>query len=136
MFDINGRLIRAQTATSDVFYGYDQTGRRLYKKIVTSDGSRPDQIYLYPVETFEIGPNGEQSYVNIATTKLVRLEHGTGKWFYYLKDHIESSDYVIASDGTPVEQMLYRAYGTEHKPEILAPAWAAHLSSASATCFR
>jgi RHS repeat-associated protein len=131
VFDINGRLIRAQTATSDVFYGYDQTGRRLYKKIVTSDGSRPDQLYLYPVETFEIGPNGEQSYVNIATTKLVRLEHGTGKWFYYLKDHIESSDYVIASDGTPVEQMLYRAYGTEHKPEILAPAWAAHLSSTS-----
>lgn len=128
VFDINGRLIRAQTATNDVFYGYDQTSRRLYKKIVTPDGSSPDQLYLYPVETFEVGPKGEESYVNIASNKLVRLEHGTGKWFYYLKDHIESSDYVIASNGTPVEQMLYRAYGTEHKPEVLAPAWADHLA--------
>ncbi|MER9973527.1 RHS repeat-associated core domain-containing protein [Mesorhizobium sp. M0085] len=131
VFDINGRLIRAQTATNDVFYGYDQTGRRLYKKIVTPDGSKPDQLYLYPVETFEVGPKGEESYVNIASTKLVRLEHGTGKWFYYLKDHIESSDYVIASGGAPVEQMLYRAYGTEHKPEVLAPAWADHLTDIS-----
>ena len=128
VFDINGRLIRAQTATNDVFYGYDQTGRRLYKKIVTPDGSSPDQLYLYPVDTFEVGPQGEESYVNIASNKLVRLEHGTGKWFYYLKDHLESSDYVIASDGIPVEQMLYRAYGTEHKPEVLAPAWADHLA--------
>ncbi|MDX8482085.1 RHS repeat-associated core domain-containing protein [Mesorhizobium sp. VK24D] len=132
VFDINGRLIRAQTATNEVFYGYDQTGRRLYKKVVSVDGSAPEQLYLYPVETFEIGPKGDESYVNVADSKLVRLEHGTGKWFYYLKDHIESSDYVIASDGTPVEQMLYKAYGTEHKPESLAPAWATHLTDAAA----
>lgn len=128
VFDTNGRLIRAQTATQDVFYGYDQTGRRLYKKVVTSDGSAPDQVYVYPVETYEVGPKGDVSYVNVASSKLVRFEHGTGKWFYYLRDHLESSDYVIASDGTPVEQMLYRAYGTEHQAEILSPAWAAHLA--------
>ncbi|RAZ92838.1 hypothetical protein DPM33_02930 [Mesorhizobium hawassense] len=132
VFDINGNLIRAQAAAKDVFYGYDQTGRRLYKKVVTTDGSAPDQLYLYPVETFEVGPKGEESYVNIASTKLVRLEHGTGKWFYYLKDHIESSDYVIASDGTPVEQMLYRAYGTEHQPEVVAPAWGQHVTQVAA----
>ncbi|BCH11535.1 hypothetical protein MesoLj131c_57930 [Mesorhizobium sp. 131-3-5] len=132
VFDINGRLIRAQTATHEVLYGYDQTGRRLYKKVIPTDGSGPEQLYLYPVETFEIGPKGEESYVNIASSKLVRLEHGTGKWFYYLKDHIESSDYVIASDGVPVEQMLYRAYGTEHKPETLASAWASHLADVAA----
>lgn len=130
VFDINGRLIRAQTATNEVLYGYDQTGRRLYKKVTPTNG--PEQLYLYPVETFEIGPKGEESYVNIADSKLVRLEHGTGKWFYYLKDHIESSDYVIASDGVPVEQMLYKAYGTEHKPEMLSPAWATHLTDVAA----
>jgi RHS repeat-associated protein len=132
VFDTNGRLIRAQTAAQDVFYGYDQTGRRLYKKVVTSDGSGPDQIYFYPVETFEVGPKGDISYVNVASSKLVRFEHGTGKWFYYLRDHLESSDYVIASDGTPVEQMLYRAYGTEHQAEVLSPAWAAHVTDVAA----
>jgi len=48
-----------------------------------------------------------------------------------LKDHLESSDYVIASDGTPVEQMLYRAYGTEHSPETLQPSWATHIQTVS-----
>ena len=28
--------------------------------------------------------------------------------------------------------MLYKAYGTEHKPEALAPAWASHLADVAA----
>tara|TARA_R100001039_G_C1837898_1_gene99716 strand:- start:773 stop:1789 length:1017 start_codon:yes stop_codon:yes gene_type:complete len=54
------------------------------------------------------------------------MEHETGRWFYYLKDHLDSSDYVMTSAGVPVEQMLYRAYGTEHQPQILSSDWASH----------
>ncbi|MBS0125389.1 RHS repeat-associated core domain-containing protein [Thetidibacter halocola] len=125
-FDAYGRLLQSKTAEHEVFYGYDQTGRRIYKQIVPLDGTSDTETYFYPTETFHAGPKGDESFVNIGPSRLVRLEHGTGKWFYYLKDHLESSDYVMASDGTPVEQMLYRAYGTEHEPETLEPAWAQH----------
>ncbi len=127
VFDAYGRLIRSQTESHDVFYGYDQTGRRVYKQVVPLNGTDDPELYLYPLETFEVGPKGEESFVNIGSTRLVRMEHGTGKWFYYLKDHLDSSDYLIASDGVPVEQMLYKAYGTEHQPEVLNPRWADHL---------
>ncbi|MBZ0090107.1 MAG: hypothetical protein K8H90_06995, partial [Thermoanaerobaculia bacterium] len=131
-FDAQGRLIRARTAALEVFFGYDQTGRRLYKRIVPDGTPAAAQLYLFPLETFEVGPRGEESFVNIGTTRLVRMEHGTGRWFYYLKDHLDSSDYVIASTGVPVEQMLYRAYGTEHLPETLNPAWSTHVAGVSA----
>ena len=129
VFDAQGRLIRAQTASHDVLFGYDQTGRRIYKRIVPTGNPGAAELYLFPLETFEVGPKGEESYVNIGTTRLVRMEHGTGRWFYYLKDHLDSSDYVITSTGVPVEQMLYRAYGTEHRPEVLNPAWGTHLAA-------
>lgn len=128
VYDAYGRLTRAQTATHDVFFGYDQTGRRLYKRIVPVDGS-PQELYLFPMDSFEVGPRGEESYVHVGPARLVRMEHGTGRWFYYLKDHLESSDYVMSSDGVPVEQMLYRAYGTEHQPEVLSTAWGDHLAT-------
>ena len=128
VYDAHGRLLRAQTATHDVFFGYDQTGRRLYKRIVAQDGSA-EELYLFPMDAFEVGPKGEESYVYVGPARLVRMEHGTGRWFYYLKDHLESSDYVMSSDGIPVEQMLYRAYGTEHRPEVLSPAWGDHVAS-------
>lgn len=125
-FDAYGRMIRSQTAEHEVFYGYDQSGRRTYKRIVPRDGADP-QVYLYPMISFHVTPSGNESFVSIGASRLVRMEHGTGRWFYYLKDHLESSDYVIASDGMPVEQMLYRAYGTEHRPEDLSQAWADHV---------
>lgn len=129
VFDAHGRLIRAQTESRDVFFGYDQTGRRLYKRIVPVENPDAAELYLFPLETFEVGPKGEESFVNIGTTRLVRMEHGTGRWFYYLKDHLDSSDYVMASNGVPVEQMLYRAYGTEHQPETLNTAWGEHVAA-------
>lgn len=132
VFDAYGRLLRAQTATHDVSFGYDQTGRRFYKRVVTLDGSEPDALSLYPLDSFESGPDGDESFIKVGMSQLVRLEHETGRWFYYLKDHLESSDYLIASDGTPVEQMLYRAYGTEHAPEVLNPDWAGHLTDVAA----
>jgi RHS repeat-associated protein len=128
VFDAQGRLIRAQTANHEVFFGYDQTGRRLYKRIVPIGDPAAAQLYLFPLESFEVGPRGEESFVHIGSTRLVRMEHGTGRWFYYLKDHLDSSDYVISSAGVPVEQMLYRAYGTEHLPEQLNPAWGQHVA--------
>jgi RHS repeat-associated protein len=130
VFDAYGRMIRAQTATHDVFFGYDQTGRRIYKKIVALDGGA-EQLYLFPMQSFESGPKGEESFVHIGSARLVRMEHGTGKWFYYLRDHLDSSDYLMASTGVPVEQMLYRAYGTEHRPEALSAAWGTHTPSIS-----
>lgn len=129
VFDAYGRLIRAQTTTADVFFGYDQTGRRLYKRVVPLESPDAAETTLFPTDSFEAGPKGEESFVNIGSTRLVRMEHGTGRWFYYLKDHLDSSDYLISADGLPVEQMLYRAYGTEHQPETLAPAWADHLAA-------
>lgn len=132
VFDAYGRLIRAQTATHDVFFGYDQTGQRIYKQVVPVGAADQKELYLFPVQTFHVGPKGEESFVNIGSTRLVRMEHETGKWFYYLKDHLDSSDYLITSEGVPVEQMLYRAYGTEHQPEALSQQWAAHLTSVAA----
>lgn len=131
VFDAYGRLIRAQTATQDVFFGYDQSGRRIYKEIVPRDAPDTAEQYLFPTQTYHVGPKGGESFVNLGSTRLVRMEHGTGRWFYYLKDHLDSSDYVITSDGVPVEQMLYKAYGTEHAPEVLSAAWAAHLEDVS-----
>lgn len=128
VFDTYGRLIQAKTATHHVFFGYDQTGRRIYKQVVSLDTPADKALYLFPMQSFHVGPQGEESFVNIGSTRLVRMEHGTGRWFYYLKDHLDSSDYLITSDGVPVEQMLYRAYGTEHKPEILSSAWKQHVS--------
>ncbi|WP_439526821.1 RHS repeat-associated core domain-containing protein [Roseovarius mucosus] len=126
VFDAYGRLIRAQTLEHDVFFGYDQTGRRTYKDVVPLDDAGAAELYLFPTETFHRGPKGDESFVNIGSTRLVRMEHGTGRWFYYLKDHLDSSDYVMTSAGVPVEQMLYRAYGTEHQPQILSSDWASH----------
>ena len=132
VFDAYGRLIRAQTATHDVFFGYDQTGRRIYKQVTPHDAPDASETYLFPMQSFHVGPRGEESFVNIGSARLVRMEHGTGRWFYYLKDHLDSSDYVITSDGVPVEQMLYRAYGTEHQAETLSPDWAQHVTDVSA----
>ncbi len=128
VYDAYGRLLRAQTATHDVFFGYDQTGRRLYKRVVPVDGSA-QELSLFPMQSFEVGPQGDESFVHIGNARLVRLEHGTGRWFYYLKDHLDSSDYVMNANGVPVEQMLYRAYGTEHQPEVLSAAWGTHLAT-------
>ncbi len=127
VFDAHGWLIKATTQDAEVAYGYDHTGRRLYQRI--SSRQNPDQVtlYLYPMQSFTVGPKGAESFTFVGDQRLVRLEHATGDWFYYLKDHLSSSDFVMNKDGVPVEQMLYRAFGTEHAPEELSPAWAAHV---------
>ena len=81
------------------------------------------------MQSFTVGPKGAESFTFVGDQRLVRMEHATGNWFYYLKDHLSSSDFVMNKDGVPVEQMLYRAFGTEHAPEVLAPAWAAHVET-------
>jgi len=123
-FDPHGRLIKAVTAESEVSYGYDHSGRRLYQRISNRQNATEATLYLYPMQSFSVGPKGEESYVFVGEHRLVRMEHATGNWFYYLKDHLSSSDFVMNKDGVPVEQMLYRAFGTEHAPEALSPAWA------------
>lgn len=132
VFDAHGRLTKATTAEAEISYGYDQAGKRLYQRIASRQN--PDQVslYLYPMQSFNVGPKGEESFTFVGEQRLVRLEHATGSWFYYLKDHLSSSDFVMNKDGVPVEQMLYRAFGTEHAPESLAPAWAQHVQDNAA----
>jgi RHS repeat-associated protein len=128
-FDPHGRLIRATTAQNEVAYGYDHSGRRIYQRISSRQNPAEAMLYLYPMQSFSVGPKGEESFVFVGDSRLVRMEHATGKWFYYLKDHLSSSDFVMNEDGVPVEQMLYRAFGTEHAPEALSPAWAAQTAA-------
>ncbi|MDP3896661.1 MAG: RHS repeat-associated core domain-containing protein, partial [Mesorhizobium sp.] len=127
VFDAHGWLIKATTETSEVAYGYDHTGRRVYQQISSRQNPGQATLYLYPMQSFSVGPTGEESFTFVGDQRLVRLEHATGDWFYYLKDHLSSSDFVMNKDGVPVEQMLYRAFGTEHTPEQLSPAWATHV---------
>lgn len=126
-FDAYGRLLQATTDSGTVFFGYDQTGRRIYKQVVPEAGETT--LFLFPTRDFETGPKGDESSVRVGDARLVRMEHGTGRWFYYLRDHLESSDYMMTPDGVAVEQMLYRAWGTEHAPETLSAPWADHLAS-------
>lgn len=128
-FDPHGRLIKATTAENEVAYGYDHSGRRLYQRITSRQNGGEETLYLYPMQSFSVGPKGEESYVFVGEHRLVRMEHATGDWFYYLKDHLSSSDFVMNKDGVPVEQMLYRAFGTEHAPEMLSPAWAEQVAA-------
>ncbi len=128
-FDAFGRLIFVRTAERNVFFGYDHQGVRVYKKLEDRNDPQSSDLYLYPLESAHIGPKGEESYVHVKRSRLVRMEHATGKWFYYLKDHLESSDYVMNQDGVPVEQMLYRPYGTEHTPEDLSASWRQHVDN-------
>ncbi len=69
------------------------------------------------MQSIAFEPNSTQSYVFVADSRLVRLEHETNQWFYYLKDHLGSSDFIMSSSGLPVEQMLYHAYGSEEQIE-------------------
>lgn len=126
-FDAFGRLVFARTADREVFFGYNHQGVRVYKKLVHRDLPQQTDLFLYPLESAHLGPKGRESFVHVKQSRLVRMEHATNKWFYYLKDHLESSDYVMTADGVPVEQMLYRPYGTEHAPEQLSTAWQQHV---------
>lgn len=142
-FDGLGQLICARTANSTVFYGYDHEGVRIYKKILIDASVKcsddPSAVRLaaktslYPMEGVIREPSGDQSFITTGSYRLARVEHGktdheVGTWFYYLKDHLQSSDVMLASDGTPVEQMIYRPYGGELNPEA-AVRWREHLST-------
>lgn len=127
-YDVLGKLIMAKTKEATIFYGYAHDGKRLYKKIVKNEATASDKVslYLFPFKSLNIGPKGIESFVFVGDSRLARMEHVTGKWFYYLKDHLGSSDYVMNMDGVPVEQMLYRPYGTELDPQKLSLKWKEH----------
>lgn len=125
-FDAFGHLVFARTKEHDVFFGYDHQGARKYKQIVSRAEPNDKDLYLYPLDSVQIGPKGRESHLFVKNSRLVRMEHATGKWYYYLKDHLESSDYVMNQNGVPVEQMLYKPYGTEHQADEFSPAWKLH----------
>lgn len=92
-YDAFGRLVKATIATQDVFFGYDQGGQRIYKRVVSSGGGA-EKTSIYPMKSVANEPASRQSYVFVGDHRLARVEHGPDgsveKWFYYLKDHLGS----------------------------------------------
>ena len=87
------------------------------------------------MKSLAVEPNDTQSYVFVGDQRLARIEHDKQSWFYYLKDHLGSSDIVMNKDNVPVEQMIYRAYGSEFKPEDQGADganWASHQTANTA----
>ncbi len=115
-FDSFGQLIYAETANHKVSYGYDHTGARVFKKVIDIQ-TGAEKTSLYPMKSIAIEPGDTQSYVFVGDQRLARVEHNKKSWYYYLKDHIGSSDIVMDKDNIPVEQMIYKPYGGEYKPE-------------------
>ncbi|SDF57132.1 RHS repeat-associated core domain-containing protein [Salipiger thiooxidans] len=133
-YDPFGRLALVETAAALIRYGYNQEGHRTY--VWTEPRAEPDpphpscsdetpeaRVTFTPTETYRqtralsdgvLAEEGAAiSYVDVGALRVAKLEHTTGKWFYFLKDHITSTDYLMDPDGHPVEQMIYRPYGTE-----------------------
>jgi RHS repeat-associated protein len=120
-----GQLVGVETAKSRSVFGYNAQGERIYKQ-VTDKTSGEVRLSLYPMDSVAVEPAGTQSYIFVGSSRLVRLEENTGEWYYYLKDHIGSSDIVMHSSGKPVEQMLYQPYGSEEDPEVMSGTWREH----------
>lgn len=116
-YDGLGRLVYLKTDSTLVYYGYDVEGKRLYKR-VKPIGAGDIKDTLFPNKNTIVEPTGAQSFVSVNDRRLARIEHDAnpmvaGHWYYYLLDHLGSTDFTMHSDGRPVEQMLYRPYGTE-----------------------
>ena len=126
-----GQLVFVETEKFQSFFGYDSTGERIYKRVVNKVEHKTSDS-LYPMLSMAVEPSGRQSYIFVGDSRLVRLEENTGEWYYYLKDHLSSSDIVMHSSGKPVEQMLYQAYGTEEDPSMASSEWNDHLKNVAA----
>ena len=140
-YDHNNRLIKLTTSNQVIYYGYNHEGQRTYKKIVDQSDANTN-VSLYPLKTFHREPSGVHSFVYMGDQRLARVEHNNdNRWYYYLKDHIGSSDIMMTGGNMgvesdlPVEQMLYRAYGSEYDPATLADdlgggdAWSSQVQS-------
>jgi len=126
-----GQLVAVETAKTKSYFGYNANGDRVYKRVVEK-ADQSLQESFYPMRSMAIEPKGSQSYLFVGESRLVRLEDKTGEWYYYLKDHLGSSDIMMHATGQPVEQMLYQPYGTEEKPEALSSAWGQQLGKVAA----
>ncbi|RYZ76881.1 MAG: RHS repeat-associated core domain-containing protein, partial [Proteobacteria bacterium] len=128
-FDGFGRLVRAETASDVVEFGYDDDGRRIYKIVKPKNATLPALQSLYPLETLNIEPKGPESFVFVGDQRLARIEHASKNWFFYLKDHLGSSDIMMDRSGKPVEQMLYKSYGTEVDVKAKSSLWSSYLDT-------
>ncbi|HYX37138.1 MAG TPA: M35 family metallo-endopeptidase [Oligoflexus sp.] len=131
-FNGMGQLVYMKTDTQELFYGYDTEGQRAYKR-VKDLGSMKLADSLFPSKTAVIESTGAQSFVFIGNRRLARIDHAAdaltaGQWYYYLLDHLGSTDFTMHENGSPVEQMIYRAYGSEPELNKLSqgPQWEQH----------
>ena len=134
--DAAGMLLSARTRTGlTILYGYSADGTRYYKHVTAADGTIREA--LYPTASYSEEPSGAQSFIFVAQKRLVRFDHGRGaeadKWFFYLKDHLGSSDILMSAAGQPVEQNLYWPYGSEANAAALSPTWASYLPAHAAS---
>jgi RHS repeat-associated protein len=125
-YDSHGQMIFARTARHSVFLGYSPDGKRSYRKTVPVDGAALPSVSFHPVASVIIESGSKQSFVSIGSHRLARLDHDRREWYYYLRDQVTSTELMLSSDGTPVEQVLYMPYGSELETTSLSPDWKAH----------
>ena len=122
-FDALGRLLQLETYDQKIFFGYSDSGMRTYKLVIEKEGAASRSSY-YPFPSYTVeGQSGAQSFIAIKGSRIARYDHGNGQWYYYLKDHLGSSDLIMHSSGQPVEQMLYYAYGSESAVNEMSDSW-------------
>jgi RHS repeat-associated protein len=128
-FDGLGRLIETLSIDGRLSYGYNANHERVFKALTYQDveGKSPE-VTLFPMRGIEMGPSGARiSHVFLGDRRIARIEHDTGRWFYYLQDQLGSTDFVMNASGLPVEQFFYRPYGEEFEVTADSTDWLDYL---------
>ena len=116
-----GKIARVEAKNGQVIhYGYKANGERSYKMISTMT---KQEVSLFPLDGTTVEPSGIQTFVFIGANRLARIDHANYRWYYYLKDHLGSSDIMMDQEGYPVEQMAYYPYGSEVDEADFGSVW-------------
>jgi RHS repeat-associated protein len=116
-YDALGRLIWAKISSGSVEFGYDVNGNRTYSRQLVGQ-NESTSLFPFPGLLDENGT--EERHLLVKGVRVARFEYGTGRWFNYLKDYLDSTDFLVAENGKPVEQHLYSSYGEKVTPAITA----------------
>ncbi len=129
-YDSKGQMIFARTDAAEVFLGYSPSGKRVYRFVKPTEGAVKESFYPMASIIVENGVN--QSFIIANGQRLGRVDHDKQEWFYYVRDHLGSSDLMLTSDGVPVEQILYLPYGNEVQAAQLSTTWQEFAKEATA----